>query len=157
MVCPCTPILFTHICAAFEELVPELRLVVAVIRTFFRRNNKLEKRVAVIRQMEVAKRNHIHANKEIKILKFAVADLQSLDHYVVREHDIDAIDACLIKSLRRVGALSVRREQPQSIGQGFAYDRVDCASIPQSSAFYRFGDRTGHASHDANVGDDGTD
>ena len=105
--------------------------------------------------MEVAKRNHIHANKEVKILKLAVPDLQSLDHYVVREHYIDAVDACFIKSLRCVGSLSVGREQSQFLSKGFAYDRVDRASIPQSPTFYSFGDRTDHASHYANLGEGG--
>ena len=57
-----------------------------VIRLLFRRDDKLENRVAVVRQMEVAKRNHIHAKQHIKPLKLTVANTQSLDDDVVWQH-----------------------------------------------------------------------
>ena len=53
--------------------------------TFLRRDIETEDRVAVVRQMEVAERNHVHAKQKIEILKFTIADLQSLDDNVVRE------------------------------------------------------------------------
>ena len=40
-----------------------------VIRILFRWDDKLENRVAVVRQMEVAKRNYIHAKQHIKPLE----------------------------------------------------------------------------------------
>ena len=52
----------------------------------FWRNRKLENRVAVVRQMEVAKRNHIHVKQHIKPLKLTVANTQSLDDDVVWQH-----------------------------------------------------------------------
>ena len=62
-----------------------------VIRILFRRNDKLENRVAVVRQMEVAKRNHIHAKQHVKTLKLTIANAKPLDDDVVGQQDVHKV------------------------------------------------------------------
>ena len=45
--------------------------------TFLRRDIETEDRVAAVRQMEVAERNHVHAKQKIEILKFTIADFKA--------------------------------------------------------------------------------
>ena len=61
------------------------------IRLLFRRDDKLENRVAVVRQMEVAKRNYIHSNQHVKPLKLAIANAKPLDDDVVGQQDVHKV------------------------------------------------------------------
>ena len=119
-------------------------------------NAEKKLRTAVIREVEIALRNDVHAKEKVKILKLAAADTKVGNNNAVWQNDAQKINRRLVRSLRRVVASTIKLLQSELRREGVGDDRIDRTRVPERLAPNGLHLRPGDVRNDADIGNDGT-